>query len=142
MLQRQIERDTLPWCRQQGVSICVYWPLMKGLLTGKFAREHRFAPGDGRLKYPAYQGREWERNHDLLDELRQIAAETGCTLAQLVVHWTISQPGITAALCGAKRPEQIEETAAAMHVRLNADQHARLSAALARRGEPLVRQAV
>lgn len=142
LLQRQIERELLPWCREHQVSVCVYWPLMKGLLAGALARDHHFVPGDGRAKYPMFQGEEWERNQDFLDELRPLAAERGRTLADLVINWTIHQPGITAALCGAKRPEQIRETARAMDWRLDDEALARIDAALARRGVPVVRRAV
>jgi aryl-alcohol dehydrogenase-like predicted oxidoreductase len=142
MLQRQIEADTLPWCREHNVAVMNYWPLMKGLLTGKFAREHQFPPGDGRLKYPAFQGAEWQKNHDLLDELRLIAQEAGRSVTQIVINWTIQQPGITSALCGAKRPEQIRDNAGAMDFRLTAAEMARIDAALAHRGTPLVKPAV
>ena len=89
-----------------------------------------------------FQGEEWRRNQDFLDRLREIADEAGKTVAQLVVNWTIHRPGITAALCGAKRPEQIRETAGAMGWRLSAEQLGRIEAALAERGEPLVKGAV
>jgi aryl-alcohol dehydrogenase-like predicted oxidoreductase len=56
------------------------------------------------------------------------------TVAQLVVNWTISQPGITSALCGAKRPRQIEETAGAMGWTLSAEERALIDAAIAARG--------
>jgi aryl-alcohol dehydrogenase-like predicted oxidoreductase len=142
MLQRDIERDSLPWCRERGVSVCIYWPLLKGLLAGKLPRDFVFQKGDGRAKYPMFQGQEWQRNQDLLDELRLLAAEAGKTVAQLVINWTIHQPGITAALCGAKRPEQIRETAGAMGWRLSPEQLARIDAALARRGTPVTKGAV
>jgi aryl-alcohol dehydrogenase-like predicted oxidoreductase len=142
MLQRQIEQDTLPWCRQHGVSVIVYWPLLKGLLAGKLARDHVFQPGDGRAKYPLFQGREWEKNQDFVDRLREIARDVGKTVAQVVVNWTIHQPGITAALCGAKRPHQISETAGAMGWQLDETQRQRIEAALAERGEPAVMSAV
>jgi aryl-alcohol dehydrogenase-like predicted oxidoreductase len=98
---------------ERRVSIIVYWPLLKGLLAGKLSRDHVFADKDGRKKYPMFQGEEWRKNQDFLDALRPIAHDAGKTLAQLVVNWTVSQPGITSALCGAKRPEQIRETAGA-----------------------------
>jgi aryl-alcohol dehydrogenase-like predicted oxidoreductase len=142
MLQRDIERDIVPWCRERGVAVCAYWPLLKGLLAGKLPRDHVFRPGDGRAKYPMFQGEEWQKNQDFLDELRIIAAEVGKPVAQLVVNWTIHQPGITSALCGAKRPEQIIETAAVLGWRLSPDQAARIDQALTRRGTPLVRGAV
>ncbi len=142
MLLRDIEADTLPWCRRHNVAVAIYWPLMKGLLAGKLPRDHVFPPGDGRAKYPMFQGEEWQRNQDLLDGLRAIAAEVGRTVAQVVINWTIHQPGITSALCGAKRPWQNEENAGAAGWRLTAEQTARIDAALARRGKAVTRWAV
>jgi aryl-alcohol dehydrogenase-like predicted oxidoreductase len=137
MLQREIEADILPWCRERGISVCVYWPMMKGLLTGKFGRNHQFDPRDGRQKYVMYQGDEWLKNQDFLDELRAIAAEVQRSVAQVVINWTIHQPGITVALCGAKRPAQIRDTAAAMKWKLSDAQMARINQAIADRGKIL-----
>ena len=142
MLQREIEDEVLPWCIANGVSSMVYWPLMKGLLAGKLPRDHVFAETDGRRKYPMFHGEEWQKNQDFLDMLRPIAGEAGVTVAQLVINWTIQRAGITAALCGAKRPEQIRETAAAMDFRLSDVQIARIDAAIAERGEIISRGAV
>lgn len=115
MLQREIEQDIVPWCLQQGISIVAYWPLMKGLLAGKLRRGHRFDPADKRLTYPMFLGRQWEWNQQLLDRLDVIATRAGVSLISLVLGWTISQPGITAVLCGAKRPWQIQEAAKAVY---------------------------
>ncbi len=142
MLLRDIETDTLPWCQRHNVAVVVYWPLMKGLLAGKLPRDHVFPPGDGRAKYPMFQGEEWQRNQDLLDELRSIAAEVGRTVAQVVLNWTIHQRGITSALCGAKRPWQNEENAGAVGWELTAGQTARIEEALSRRGKATTRWAV
>jgi aryl-alcohol dehydrogenase-like predicted oxidoreductase len=142
MLQRQIESDSLPWCRDRGIAVVVYWPLMKGLLAGQLARDHTFAAGDGRSKYPQFQGEEYRKNQDLVDRLREIAAEAGKSVAQVVVNWTIHQPGVTAALCGAKRDHQIVESAGAMGWRLSDEHLARIEAALRERGEPRNRSAV
>lgn len=142
MLQREIETTHLPWCREHQVSVIVYWPLMKGLLAGKLSRDHVFNPRDGRRKYPMFHGEEWQKNHDFLDKLRPIAAESGKSVAELVINWTIHQPGITAALCGAKRPEQIRANAGGMGWRLSAEQAARINRALAERGTAASRGAV
>lgn len=142
MLQRQIEADTLPWCRERGISVMVYWPLMKGLLAGKIARDHVFLPNDGRAKYPMFQGEEFQRNQDFLDQLRRIADETGKSVSQVVVNWTFHQPGITVALCGAKRAYQIEESAGAMGWTLSNEHVKKIEQALADRGVPIVRAAV
>jgi aryl-alcohol dehydrogenase-like predicted oxidoreductase len=138
MLQRQIERDTLPWCREHHVAVVVYWPLLKGLLAGQLPRDYSFPPGDGRAKYPMFQGEEWQKNQDFVDQLRDIAAEVGKSVAQVAVNWTIHQPGITAALCGAKRPEQIIETSDAMQWRLGDEHLRRIETALQTRGEPVM----
>jgi len=142
MLQRQIEKDTLPWCREHGVSVMAYWPLLKGLLAGKLPRDFVFQPNDGRAKYPMFQGDEWQKNQDFVDRLREISEEIGKTVSQVVINWTIHQPGITAALCGAKRADQIEETAGAMGWKLDTEQLARIDAALEERGTPVAKSAV
>ena len=79
MLMRQIEADTLPWCRQHGVAVLVYWPLMKGLLAGKIRRDYVFGPDDSRHKYPMFLGEERQKNHDLVDRLPAIAQAAGHT---------------------------------------------------------------
>ncbi|HZZ74069.1 MAG TPA: aldo/keto reductase [Pirellulales bacterium] len=139
LLQREIEADRLPWCREQQVSVMVYWPLLKGLLAGKLARNHVFPPGDGRPKYPMFQGAEWEKNQDFVDELRAIAADCGHSVAQVTLNWTIRQPGVTAALCGAKRPDQIVDSAGGAGWQLSPAQLARIDAALVRRGTPVMK---
>ena len=142
MLQREIETSHLPWCIANGVSVVVYWPLLKGLLAGKLARDYVFDERDGRPKYPMFQGQEWQKNQDFVDELRTIATEAGHTVAQLVLNWTMIQPGITAVLAGAKRPEQIRENAGAMGWKLSAAIVARMNDALSRRGESVSRAAI
>jgi len=142
MLQRDIETDLLPWCCEQTISTAIYWPLMKGFLAGKLRRDHVWDPRDGRQKYPIFSGVEWDKTHDFLDELREIATDAGLTVAELAIAWTIHQPGITTALCGAKRPDQIRETAAAMNVQLTAEQLERCQTAIQRRGPVSNRPAV
>jgi aryl-alcohol dehydrogenase-like predicted oxidoreductase len=153
MLQRDIEQQTIPWCRERNIAVMVYWPLMKGLLAGKLPRDSQLDERDSRRKYPMYQGDEWQKNQDFIDRLREAAAlsavERGSldapvvrgspdpappTIAQLVINWTINQPGITSAICGAKRPQQIEETAGAMGWTLSDKQRANINAAIAARG--------
>jgi len=134
MLQREIEADRLPWCIENQVSVMAYWPLMKGLLAGKLARDHQFAPEDGRQKYPMFHGEEWEKNQDFLDQMRSLAEEFNRTIAQLVIRWTIQQTGITCALCGAKRPEQIEENAEVMNFELSVSQIESINRLIQQRG--------
>eukprot|EP00456_Euglypha_rotunda_P055424 TRINITY_DN450_c0_g1_i4.p1 TRINITY_DN450_c0_g1~~TRINITY_DN450_c0_g1_i4.p1 ORF type:complete len:311 (+),score=84.25 TRINITY_DN450_c0_g1_i4:93-1025(+) len=142
MLQREIELSQLPWCIENNVSVMVYWPLLKGLLAGKLPRDYQFDPKDGRRKYPMFAGEQWDKNQDFLDLLRPLAVETNATLAQVVLNWTIQRPGITVALCGAKRPDQIIDNAGTMNWTLTADQIARIDAAIAARGDVVSRGAV
>jgi aryl-alcohol dehydrogenase-like predicted oxidoreductase len=134
MLQRDIEQRTIPWCRERNIAVMVYWPLMKGLLAGRLARDHQFHQRDSRRNYPMYQGDQWQKNQDFVARLREAAALSGHTVAQLVIKWTINQPGITSALCGAKRRWQIEELAGAMGWTLSPEQRSKIEAALGERG--------
>ena len=142
MLQRSIEQDTLPWCQERDISVFVYWPLLKGLLAGGMTRETVIAENDSRRKYPMFHGQEWEKNHQLIDRLREIAEEADHTVAQLVINWTMNRPGITGALCGAKRPEQIADTAQAAGWELSEAQLAAIDQALKDRGTPEIENPV
>ena len=142
LLMREIEQQTLPWCLENDIGVAIYWPLMKGLLAGELARDDKIAEGDSRLKYPMFHGEEWEKNHDLIDGLRQLDDRSGHTVRQIAVNWTLMQPGVTVALCGAKRAYQIKETAAAMNWQLTDDMLAEIDTLLRQRGTPVTRSAV
>jgi aryl-alcohol dehydrogenase-like predicted oxidoreductase len=137
MLQREIEASTLPWCREHGVSVMVYWPLMLGLLAGKLQRDHVFPARDGRAKYPMFQNEEYRKNLDFVDRLREVADEAGKTVAQVVINWTIHQVGITVAICGAKRADQVADNAGGMNWQLSSIQLAQINRVLEERGEPV-----
>lgn len=98
---------------QTGSDVLVYWTLMKGLLAGKIGREHVFAPGDSRPGYAVFQGDARRRAHDVVDGLFELATELDITVAELSVSWALSQVGVTAALVGARRPDQIRDVAGA-----------------------------
>ncbi len=142
MLQREIEEATLPWCIEHDVAAIVYWPLMKGLLAGHLPREHVFDAKDGRRKYPMFSGDEWQKNQDFLDVLRTMSAEIERPVSQIVLNWTIQRPGITAALCGAKRPHQIRENAESMTWSLTENEINRINSAIEARGPVVSKAAV
>ena len=141
MLQRDIEQQTIPWCVERNIAVMVYWPLMKGLLAGRLPKDQPLDERDKRRNFPTFQGDEWRKNQEFVDRLREAAAvvrgspDPAPTVARLVINWTIHQPGITSALCGAKRPWQIQETAAAMDFELTAEQRALIDAAIKTRGK-------
>ena len=142
MLQREIEDSQLPWCVEHSVSVVVYWPLMKGLLAGHLPRNYVFDPKDGRRKYPMFSGDEWQKNQDFLDVLRTVSADLGRPVSQIVLNWTMQRSGITAVLCGAKRPHQIQQNAEAMNWSLTTEQVARIDKAIAARGPIVSKPAV
>ena len=142
MLQRGIEDAVLPWCRRNQVAMVVYWPLMKGLLAGCMHRGRVFSASDSRHKYPMFNGVEFERNLDFVDDLRPIAARLQCDLPDLVLAWTAEQDGITSVLFGATSPDQVLANARALACNLDDEARAAITSAIADRGPVAGRRAV
>ena len=111
LLFRQIERELLPFCGEEGVGVIPYNPIAGGLLSGKHRREDppaeggRFTLGNaGRM----YQGRYWhDREFDTVDQLLTIAKEVGVSLVTLSVAWVLANEAITAPIVGASNPDQL-----------------------------------
>lgn len=127
LVSREIERDVLPWLRQAQVGCLVYSPLEQGLLTGKVDAAREFGPDDGRSKRATFT----PRNRALVNEVivrvvRPIAETHSATVGQVVLAWTVAQPGITSALAGARTAEQARDNAAAGDLALTADEIARI----------------
>lgn len=122
MVRRDIEEEVVPWCRKNKRGILAYSPLQRGLLTGKFRPDTSFGEGDTRPEEVWFQAENIRRVNKFLDEIRPIAEEKGATLAQLVIQWTLQQPGITVALVGARNPKQAEENAKAGEITLTPEE--------------------
>jgi aryl-alcohol dehydrogenase-like predicted oxidoreductase len=131
MLDRAIEEDQLPYCRQKGMSVLAYSPLALGLLTGKIEKNRRYGQGDLRTRNPRFSPEGLDRVQGLLNGLRGIAAGKEISLSQLVIAWTIAQPGLTHALVGARRQEQAIENAEAGRVELTEEELDAIDAVLA-----------
>jgi 1-deoxyxylulose-5-phosphate synthase len=113
LLFRQIERELLPLCREEGLGVIPYNPLAGGLLSGKHRRESgptagtRFTLGTAAERY---QDRYWHsREFDTVEALRPLADEAGMPLARLAVAWMLAEPAITAPIVGASRPDQLDD---------------------------------
>ncbi|OUL31574.1 aldo/keto reductase [Nostoc sp. 106C] len=124
---RQIEKDLRPYCIDNQISILAYSSLAQGLLTGKFARGHKFDAADNRAKNKLFQGENFERAQQALDKLRPIAEKHHATLAQLALAWLIAQPQ-TNAIAGARYPQQAKDNALAAEVKLSAAELAEIDA--------------
>ncbi|MEN8128201.1 MAG: aldo/keto reductase [Planctomycetota bacterium] len=112
MLRRDIEDDAAPYCGQNNIGIVAYSPMQKGLLTGKFSAEHMqtLAPDDFRRGDPDFHDEKFERSLKIVDALKPIAKRNGKTVAQLAIAWVLRKEEITAAIVGARKQKQIEET--------------------------------
>ncbi|MFO1350841.1 MAG: aldo/keto reductase [Gammaproteobacteria bacterium] len=119
MLDRSIENESLPYCREHGIAMLAYSPLGQGLLTGKIGSQRKFDEGDQRAANPRFSVENRQRIADLLAQFQAIAADRKISLSQLVIAWTLAQPGLSHALCGARTPEQARENAAAGAIGLN-----------------------
>lgn len=122
MLKRDIEKDIIPWCIENNVSILPYSPLQRGLLTGKFKKGHQYNKGDSRQFTRYYKDSNIKKTNDLLDKLKPLASDKNATLSQLVLRWTMQMPGITTVLAGARNPAQIEENAGALNFHLTEEE--------------------
>jgi aryl-alcohol dehydrogenase-like predicted oxidoreductase len=134
MLAREIEDDVLPVCKQLGIGQVVYSPIAQGVLTGKYQPGDE-PPAGTRAATPEGSGfiARHLRNDVLtaVQGLRPIADELGITMAQLAVAWVLREPGVSSAIIGASRPEQVEENVAASGIELPPDVLKRIDEALA-----------
>jgi aryl-alcohol dehydrogenase-like predicted oxidoreductase len=133
LLQQENLTHLIPFCHKLGIEVHVYWTLMKGILAGKISENHQFGEGDSRSRYEIYRGEYRTRTHQIVGQLVSIASEHRLTVAELSIGWTLSQPGVTAAIVGAKYPAQIEETATSRP--LSADILAKVDTVLGFSGE-------
>ena len=139
MLTRDIEIDILPYCIEHNIATLAYSPLEQGLLTGKITMDSQFAPTEARSfagMYPWLQPVNRKRVLDMLARWEDLQDKYGCNLAQLTIAWTLAQPGVTHALCGARRVDQIQDTAVAGRLDLEAADVQRMTADIDALGQP------
>ncbi|MDF2552607.1 MAG: aldo/keto reductase [Chryseobacterium sp.] len=122
MVNREIEKETVPYCIENNKSILAYSPLERGLLTGKITPDYKFQEGDHRANHPHFQPDFIEKTNKLLERIKPIAEEHNASLGQLVLRWTIERPGITIALAGARNAEQAVQNAKAIDIQLSKEE--------------------
>lgn len=112
MIARDVESEILPYCGQQGIGVVCYSPLGKGLLTGAFTSERAagLSQKDHRSRDPRFQSPQLEINLAFVQRLREVAADLGWSLTDLAIAWTLRHPQLTAAIVGARSPQQIQQT--------------------------------
>ena len=118
---RQVEKDAMPYCIENNISILAYSPLAQGLLTGKFGLDHQFEKGDNRADNKLFKGENYQRAQTALNKLRPIAERHQCSLAGLALAWVMAQPQSNA-IAGARHAEQASQNALAAEVQLSGDE--------------------
>ncbi len=139
MLRRGVEDALLPYCAENNIGVIVYSPMVCGLLTGKFskARLAGLAANDWRRGNVEFRAPAFDANLALVDGLKPIAERNNLTLSQLAIAWVLRRPEVTSAIVGARRPDQIEETAQAGNAALSEDDVRAIEQLLTRRQETI-----
>jgi aryl-alcohol dehydrogenase-like predicted oxidoreductase len=130
LLFRQIEREMLPFCLEDGVGVIPYNPIAGGLLSGKHTRGGEPAEG-GRFALgnaaQTYQDRYWhDREFATVEQIGELAGEAGIDMVSLAVAWVLANPAVTAPIVGASRPEQLDASLAALEAPLDPELKSRL----------------
>jgi len=115
---RHVEKDAMPYCVENNITILAYSPLAQGILTGKFGSGHTFTKGDIRSKHKLFKPENFVLVQQALDNLRPIAQRHRMSLGQLALAWIIAQPE-TCAIVGARNAEQVLENVKAVDVHLS-----------------------
>ena len=128
MMQRDIEVELVPFCREYDVGILPFYPLANGFLTGKY-RRGQGAPEGTRLA-ESDRGMFTDENYDLLESLEGFASNRGHTVLELAFAWLLANPNVSSVIAGATRIEQVESNASAANWELSPEEKAEVDALL------------
>jgi aryl-alcohol dehydrogenase-like predicted oxidoreductase len=126
---RDPEAGLLSTCRELGVSLVAYSPLGRGFLTAAYQKPEDLPHDDSRRYFPRFQGENFRRNLQLVNSVKEIAAEKKCTAAQLAIAWLLAQGEDIIPIPGTKRRERLEENVRAIDVELSPEDLRRIAEA-------------
>jgi aryl-alcohol dehydrogenase-like predicted oxidoreductase len=121
LFRRDIEEEILPYCQEHGIGVLVYGPMAHGLLSGNMTPDQGFSEDDWRSQSDLFQGENFQRNLEVVEELKRFVSSANHTVAQLAVAWTLANPAVDVAIVGARRPDHIEGTAPVAELDLSED---------------------
>ncbi len=124
---RDPEKAILPTCRDLNIGFVAYSPLGRGFLTGRFKSTSDFGEGDYRVYAPRLQGENFKHNIEWVKRIEEMAAEKGCTPAQLALAWVLAQGDDIIPIPGTKRKSYLEENVAALEIELTSAELAHLN---------------
>ena len=119
---RDVEKEILSVCRDNGITLVAYSPLGRGFLASRFKSDSDFEKNDYRTMTPRFQGDNFNHNLKLLEKLEEIAKAKNCTTAQLALAWVLAQGKDIVPIPGTKKIKYVDENAAAIDIQLTADE--------------------
>jgi Predicted oxidoreductases (related to aryl-alcohol dehydrogenases) len=136
LIRRDAAESEIPWCVEHGTGVICYSPMQSGLLTDSFSAERlaSLPENDWRRRSPRFQSPNLERSLALRDALRPIAARHDSTVSAVAIAWVLAWPGVTAAIAGARAPEQIDGWISAAKLRLTPDDLEEIAGAIEQTG--------
>jgi aryl-alcohol dehydrogenase-like predicted oxidoreductase len=128
LFQRDIEKDILPYCQQEGLGVLTYTPLMGGFLTGKYSKA---TPPPAGSRYE-YNQRLWQRvnkesNFAVLEQLESMAEHVGIPISKMAIAWILKNQSVTAPIVGASSKEQVEENCQITEIKVDDEAYQKLS---------------
>ena len=111
LIRRDVEKEVLPFCEEQGIGVIVYSPMGSGLLTGAMTAERaaKLPSDDWRSKNPEFQEPKLSQNLQLAQRVQELAERRGVSAGALAAAWTLSNPAVTGAIIGARNARQVQE---------------------------------
>ena len=133
LVRRQVEKEILPYCKQQGIGVIAYAPMASGLLTGAMTRERAAAlpPDDFRSKSPEFREPRLSKNIELVERLRTVGARHGRSPGEVAIAWGLTNPAVTGAIVGARNAKQAEGVMRAGEPKLTPEEIAEIEGAAA-----------
>jgi len=122
LLNRSIEKEIVPYCKENKIGVIAYSTLASGLLTGKYDKNAKFSDWRGKGIIGCFSGSRFKKNMEKVAKLKAMGKSMGKTCGQVAINWVVSQPHLTTALLGVKNEQQVEENIEALGWQLDPKQ--------------------